>query len=135
MPIKDRSVYPKGWKQFSEHIRRERAGNKCEWCGVENGQTGARDRFGDFHAEDAGLHLFGERFDWKMTRIVLTVAHLNAEGGVCDCRPRTGMLCLNPGHVRALCQRCHLGYDLPKHIENRRQTIAARKDAQRGLLA
>jgi hypothetical protein len=35
MPI-DLAKYPKDWKQISARIRFERAGNKCESCGVEN---------------------------------------------------------------------------------------------------
>lgn len=42
---------------------------------------------------------------------MLTVAHLNATGGVCDCDP----LCIVPSHVKAMCQRCHLRYDMPRH--------------------
>lgn len=38
MPIKpeNKARYPSDWKQISERIRFERAGNKCEWCGAEN---------------------------------------------------------------------------------------------------
>jgi 5-methylcytosine-specific restriction endonuclease McrA len=40
MPIRpeNRSLYPKDWKQISERIRFGRAGNRCEWCGAENGK-------------------------------------------------------------------------------------------------
>lgn len=38
MPIKpeNRKLYPKDWKSISLDIRRERAQNKCEFCGAEN---------------------------------------------------------------------------------------------------
>lgn len=141
MPF-DRSKYPTNWKAFSHEIRNGRAGGKCEECGVENYAVGARDRFGVFHFEDSihclnsydGEYLFGDEFDWKMTKIVLTVAHLDHEGGICDCYARTGMKCTNPEHVLALCQKCHLALDMPKHIANRRETIATRNDAARPLL-
>lgn len=40
MPIKkeNRHLYPPDWKQISQRIRFERAGNKCEWCQAENGK-------------------------------------------------------------------------------------------------
>jgi hypothetical protein len=54
MPI-DLSKYPDNWKEISSRIRFERAGNKCENCGVENytinPQTGKK--------------------------VILTVAHIN----------------------------------------------------------
>jgi hypothetical protein len=38
MPIRpeNKSRYPKDWKEISQRIKM-RAGNKCEWCGAENG--------------------------------------------------------------------------------------------------
>lgn len=41
MPMK-RELYPKNWKQISHDIRFNRAGGKCEVCGVEHGAIGAR---------------------------------------------------------------------------------------------
>lgn len=142
MPIKDATIYPPYWKQFSEYIRFERAGNQCEECGVENGKIGARGRDGIFLTEnevhglnsDVGLALFGDDFNWKFTKIVLTVAHLDHEGGCCRCKEETGRKCAKPDHVLALCQRCHLTLDMPKHIANRQATLAGQKDAVRGLL-
>lgn len=143
MPIKDQKIYPPYWKQFSLYIRVERAGNKCEKCNVENYAVGARDRNGVFRTEDeieglnsdVGEHLFGSDFNWKFTKIVLTVAHLDYEGGICQCRRRTGLKCATPSHVLALCQRCHLSMDMPHHLANRRKTLGARKDAGRRLFS
>ena len=38
MPIRpeNKKRYPKNWKQISERIRFDRAGNRCEKCGAEN---------------------------------------------------------------------------------------------------
>jgi hypothetical protein len=43
MPIRpsDRHRYPKDWKSIRKHIL-ERAGNRCEFCGIENGAIGRR---------------------------------------------------------------------------------------------
>ena len=41
----DYSKYPKNWKAEIRPRIQQRAGNKCEKCGVENHAIGARDRF------------------------------------------------------------------------------------------
>jgi len=41
MPIKDRTAYPKNWKEISLAAR-ERAGNRCEECGAANHAWGYR---------------------------------------------------------------------------------------------
>lgn len=141
MPIKDPTIYPPYWKQFSEYIRFDRAGGKCEDCGAVNYEIGKKGLDGKWRSIDAihglnsdvGFALYPD-FDLVGTKVILTVAHLDNEGGVCDCKVRTGLKCANPAHVKALCQACHLQLDLPKHIENRRQTLATRNDARRGLL-
>ncbi len=141
MPIKDQSIYPPYWKQFSLYIRKERAEDKCEQCGVENYAVGARGKDGVFRDErsisglnsDVGMALYGTDFNWKMTKIVLTVAHLDNTGGICDCKRRTGRKCAIPDHVLALCQKCHLQMDLPHHLANRRKSAEIQKDAERHL--
>lgn len=110
MPIKDPTIYPPYWKQFSKYIRFERAENSCEKCDRKNGDLSA-----------------------KFTIVVLTVAHLDHEGGPCDCKQTTGRKCARPDHVLALCQACHLALDLPKHIENRRISLMETRDARRSL--
>lgn len=39
MPIKkeNKNLYPKDWKKIVERIKK-RAGNRCEFCGAENGK-------------------------------------------------------------------------------------------------
>lgn len=103
MPI-DYSRYPAEWHDFSRYIRFERAGGLCEWCGARN-------------------HL---PHPVTGSKVVLTVAHLDGRGGVCDCEERTGQKCAEKGHVRALCQRCHLTYDAERHAFNARRTRAKR---------
>lgn len=89
MPIhpENRKRYPANWKQISRRIRKA-AGNRCQWCGAENGsvnpQTGGR--------------------------ITLTVAHL-------DHTPENCAI----SNLRALCNACHLGYDIDRHVRNRQR--------------
>lgn len=111
MPIKpeNKKLYPKNWKEIREQILK-RANNKCEFCGVENHSIGYRDYKGNFvklnenpkeNDEDDVLnnHIF---------RIVLTVAHL-------DHNPQNNA----PENLKALCQKCHLNYDIEHHKETR----------------
>jgi hypothetical protein len=122
MPI-DYKKYPPTWK--SEIVPRilKRAGNKCEACGLENGQTvysvplkiATLDRNGKTkyvtrriwfsHVGDAlrEAHNFKSI---KNVKVVLTIAHLDHDAendNVSDDR------------LKALCQACHLRLDaVPK---------------------
>jgi hypothetical protein len=49
---------------------------------------------------------------------VLTTAHLNAPGGVCTCDP----LCGDETHLKVMCNRCHLRYDVKLHVGHGRET-------------
>jgi len=110
------SYYPPGWNAFSARIRHGRAGDRCECfgqCGLHHGRRCA-------HAN----HTPGR---WQRGTIVLTVAHL------CACSP----ICLNPAHVIAACQRCHLRIDAFKHAKTRKHHAHdgthARANARRAL--
>lgn len=138
MPIKDPTIYPRHWEQFSLYIRTERSDGKCEVCGIENGAIGNRDFDGTWFynpgyeaAKENGVGFYVTT-GWK--KIVLTVAHLDAVGDICRCQDATGFLCANPAHVLAMCQRCHNRYDSPKRMGNAKLTNELKKDAARGLL-
>jgi glyoxylase-like metal-dependent hydrolase (beta-lactamase superfamily II) len=125
MPIRasDRHRYPKDWKSIRRRIL-ERAHGRCEACGVENGAVGLRKRDGSFEPW-AGMEAeAGALEGLRLTRIVLTVAHL-------DHTPENSA----ESNLRALCQRCHLLHDREQHTENARATRARKKDAARPLLA
>jgi len=119
--------YPKTWKTEIVPRIRKRAGEvldesggilveaKCEWCSVENHAKGARDRLGEWRLENdihqmnsgQGMNLYGEEFP-DMIVIVLTVAHLDHDKRNHD---------VSDDRLAALCQRCHLNYDRPHHLE------------------
>lgn len=134
MPIRpeNRDRYPKDWPQISQAIR-QAAGNKCEWCGVPNGQLGGRLSAGTWcpaagwdHPADRPVE--GGEFaceapdgsipTLRIVRIVLTVAHLDHQPENCD-----------RANLKALCQRCHNLYDAPK----RRAGIVERARAALGI--
>lgn len=125
MPIRKemRARYPSDWADVSLRIR-EREGGRCRFCGVQNNSLYTRDQF--YGSPDSrgrvileGLEAEAVSLDGaKISRIVLTVAHLNHIPE--DCRDE---------NLAALCQSCHLEHDREQH----RATRAARLDAGRTL--
>lgn len=111
MPINYKEYHP-DWKAISLRIRKERAGDRCEWCGRANGSMWMRspvrgkewEPAAEGHEADA-LAAIG----YKFTRIVLTVAHLDHDRRNND-----------ESNLAALCQRCHLHHDRHQHADNRK---------------
>ena len=97
MPIRpeNKARYPKDWKQISLRIR-ERAGWRCEYVDANEYRCRA---------------VQGEPHPITLSRVVLTVAHLDHQPENCD-----------EGNLLAMCQRCHNAYDAPM----RRAGIKAR---------
>lgn len=98
MPI-DYSKYPKDWRKIRVRIL-ARAENQCECvgeCGLHRTTPGPR-RCCEVHHASAR---------WAKGRIVLTIAHLDHD------TQHNG-----PEHLKALCQRCHLRYDVGIHARN-----------------
>lgn len=120
MPIRY-STYPPNWNTHFRPKVLERAGNKCEFCGVPNYAVILRGQIRfpyllDIYQDDNG-NIFnansgdkiGESYvgdidnpakDW--IKIVLTIAHLDHD-------PENHEVSLD--RLKALCQRCHLNYD------------------------
>jgi len=94
--------YPPGWTQFSIDIRHVRAKHRCECtgqCGLHQGLKVTR----------RCIELNHRAAHFAHGKVILTVAHL------CTCQP----ICLNPAHVIAACQRCHLRIDRFLHAKHR----------------
>src|SRR5439155_3102387 len=104
MPM-DLSRYPRNWKKVSRTIRRI-AGNRCEWCQIPNGVPLPSGRRG---------------------KVVLTVAHLGTPFP--DGRPgdKHDKHDIRRENLAALCQACHLRYDLDEHIAHAKATRARKK--------
>lgn len=119
MPMQ-RDRYPHNWTKISKDII-QKAGNRCEWCGLRNHSIGVRvsGKFVELP------HLWpGQKTTdgYKVIKIVLTVAHLDHNPSNCDRR-----------NLRALCQKCHLDYDQKHHTANAAAT-RRRKREQAGQL-
>ena len=126
MPIKPENAarYPKDWKQIRKEVL-ERAGHKCENCGLANYVVGYREKDGTFVPlgsswDSAGMSAADLVDGKRVFKIVLTVAHRNHQPEDCG----------EPGNrpnLAAWCQRCHLAYDNAHHMRNAHQTRRNRK--------
>jgi len=116
---RNRNLYPSNWNEIRAAILK-RADNRCEFCGVDNGSKGWRDKHGEFHAivdlAYASVRDLRLMTGMKVIAIVLTVAHLDHNPANCE-----------PDNLRALCQMCHLNYDLKHHLRNASHTRSVKR--------
>lgn len=111
MPIKpeNKHRYPKGWPQIRQRIL-ERAGHRCEWCGVPNYVW--RNEHDEWTTDEMRVETWTCVDGLKAARIVLTVAHVHDHDPAnCD-----------DDNLAALCQRCHNRHDAPMRRRNARVT-------------
>lgn len=111
MPI-DYKKYPTNWFTEIRPAVLNRACNKCEWCGLENGQEVYRAKINKriewfrTKAEIEALPLIPQLIDfwlsYKPVKVVLTIAHLDHDETNHD---------VKLDRLAALCQLCHLRYD------------------------
>lgn len=114
MPI-DYSRYPPNWKTEIVPAVLERAGNKCECCGLENRsevysiKLCVKDNNGRYkqksvwfsRKEDAQREAGHPEMVFKV-KVILTVAHLDHDETNWD---------VALDRLKAMCQMCHLRYD------------------------
>lgn len=118
MPI-DYKHYPKDWK-IIRAILLERENNCCQFCFVPNYAIIYRPIKGaiewllapEGHYADS-LSLDGVKF----TKIILTIAHLDHDKENHE---------VSDDRLAALCQRCHLLYDMDRHVANRKANRLAK---------
>lgn len=115
MPIKPENAkrYPPDWKQIRQEVL-ERAGHKCEACGVPNHHYRNR-KTGDVTSDPMQAEAWFCADNERSTYIVLTIAHL-------DHIPENVGEPGNRPNLAAWCQRCHLRYDAKHHQQNAYQT-------------
>lgn len=122
MPIRpeNKDRYPSNWKEIRANIL-NRAGNKCEGCGLKNHSyiwrdIKCRDIFCEEDCAPEILKDFKETFtEHKRVKIVLTIAHL-------DHTPENN----EPENLKAFCQACHNRYDARFRAANRKKNRAKR---------
>jgi hypothetical protein len=116
-----KAKYPADWKQISQRIRYDRAQGQCECfgeCGLHCTNPGPR----------RCVERDGQPAIWAKGKVVLTVAHLDAEGDVCRCLKETGEKCGIESHLKAMCNRCHLRYDSKQHQRHAAASRRAKKN-------
>lgn len=111
----DMKLYPDGWGLFALKIRVDRAQGQCECIGECGLHQPHATLFKAATEPRRCTERQGQEARWAKGMIMLTVAHLNAPGGPCACQP----LCKDAAHVKAMCQRCHLRYDVELHTQHR----------------
>lgn len=98
------------WKSVIRPDILQRANNCCEVCGVKNYVTGYRYKDGTFIVSE-GIQQDIDYIldDNKIIKIILTIAHLDHDINNNDY-----------ANLKAMCQRCHLRYDIEHHKETKR---------------
>lgn len=108
--------YPPNWKELSQYVRYVRAGGHCE-CQGECGKPHPGGRCPEMDGQPA-LTFRG--------KVILTVAHLDHNTHSDD-----------PNNLRAMCQACHLRYDVIHHQNqarrNRRRRLIDAGQQELGL--
>ena len=105
------SDYSPNWKAIVAKVKK-RSRDRCECkgeCGLHRTNPGPR----------RCIERNGEKATFARGKVVLTTAHLCHE-----------TKCDNMRHLRHMCQRCHLRYDLKHHMKNSRKTRFAKKAIQ-----
>ena len=105
MPVYRGRIYPDNWLTEIRPAILERAQGVCEWCGAVNYEA---------HPETG-------------SRVVLTIAHLGTSHANGRAGDKHDKFDVRPENLAALCQRCHLAYDLDDHIANARRTRARKR--------
>jgi hypothetical protein len=101
----DYSRYPDDWAIISAYIRFVRANNHCEFCGAENYKP---------HPVTGSI-------------VILTTAHLDHDPENTPSIEEIKAGDPRGERLKALCQRCHLNYDRPRHLEKARITREKKK--------
>ncbi len=110
MPIDYKEYHPK-WKLIRRLIMK-RANDCCE----------GTPRFPYCRRENHSVKVTKTKYFRSTTRIILTIAHLDHD-------KKNNRF----NNLKALCQRCHLDYDLGRHIDNRKYGRKHRGSHQRKL--
>lgn len=123
MPIRreHRFFYPIDWRELSRVVRFDRAGGRCEGCGMPHKHLVYH--LGDGRWWDAERRVWNggpvagpDMVKLRRTYIVLATAHRNHD--TADNRPV---------NLVAWCQICHMRHDRPEHTRRRAVTYRLRR--------
>lgn len=133
MPV-NRDRYPADWEKISLDVKQSQNW-RCKWCDVRHGAVGFREEDGRFrcvrtNAQKKAAIANGR----KLITIVLTTAHLGtpkADGTPGD---KHDKMDVRKENLAALCQRCHLRFDIEEHKLNAARTRLEKKARKQPLL-
>lgn len=128
MPM-DRSRYPDNWKEIANAVK-ERAGWKCEKCGVEHRRFIVRDECDQsiwHYATDE--EYYGQTA--HVVQVWLTVHHKGVDYPDGSPGSPHDKMDNRPENLASLCQRCHLIADLETHMARARETRIRKKHEQK----
>lgn len=115
MPI-DLSRYPVNWREISHEIRNIRAMGRCECLG----ECG-RGHDGRCQATNCDPHPITGSI------VVLTVAHLGIAKPDGTLGDKHDKMDVRPENLKAMCQACHLSFDIEEHKVNAARTRRKKK--------
>lgn len=124
MPIRpeNRGRYPANWASIAVGIKVNRAGGRCECtgqCGRGTHAGRCLNRHGEAPYDAPVLPQTLDGSEPQADRmVILTVAHLDHTPEHC-----------HPDNLLAMCQGCHLHYDLDHHAETRALSLRAARAA------
>ena len=128
--------YPDNWEFISAYIRHERAKNKCESCGLQNGLIIKRLPNNKYRVANENEIRDLQEFKgiskltvlqilkkMKLTKVILSVAHL-------DFNESNN----NHSNLKALCQKCHNAHDRSNNLLRQKTfRIMQKKNIQPGF--
>lgn len=108
MPVRpeNRHLYPDNWETEVVPRIRERSGNRCEVCGVDNHTYVVRNDDGEAYFVGMDKSCLDDEPD--AIRIVCTTAHLDHNPMNCE-----------DDNLAFLCQKCHNSFDAQDRADNR----------------
>ena len=120
MPI-DYKDYPPNWNVIRRVIL-ARADERCEClgeCGRDHGQEYFEAGFMQYWKDKRCQELNGQEHSITESRVVLTIAHLGIDKDDGSPGDKHDKLDSRPANLKAMCQRCHLAFDIEDHVRNR----------------
>lgn len=138
----DKGRYPAEWTALSKALRAEQT--TCEWCDVPNGGLVIRTEvapgfvvYDAEHPEAFEEEFYFSRYEARITKIVLTVAHLGTplrlDNGELELRDMHDKADVRRENLVVLYQRCHLWLDLHDHMRRATETRAKKSGKVRLL--
>lgn len=125
MPI-IRSNYPPAWDELCVELKRA-ADWKCEECEAQHGTMIYRERGTDRWTESLEIARATFWRGYYRSETQLQVAHLGIPKPDGTTGDKSDTMDCRPENLRVLCRRCHLAFDLPENIPQRRRTRLRRR--------